>query len=192
MSELTVKNDKDFFESIHARAILWDDPLLQIYRKNQIAGNSGWSSRVIRHYRQILAGITNSQSGNNDDLSYGKALLNVLIHKLELMEKVAEAYKEKNNKKLEEAIKFIPVLVSEIENFIFLFRSYQYARYNPQGFEIFQVRLGGQKERLRELRLRLEEYISGKVYSIPELHESASYNKVETKYHFLATASYFL
>jgi hexosaminidase len=192
MSELTVMGSDNIFEGIAARSILWDDPLLQIYRKNQMGGNPDWNLKAIKLYQRIAREIANVPENDEGCFGYGKTLLNILIHKLELMEKLDEAYKGKNIKKLKETAKLVPVIISEIEEFILSFRSYQYDRYNPQGFEIFQIRLGGQKERFREVELRIEEFISGETSSIPELHESASYESVRQHYHCLATASYFV
>jgi len=191
MSESTVMNSENGFESIDARSILWDDPLLQIYRKNQIGGNSSWSVNTIRLYRKIAQSIAYVPESDEGCFGYGKMLLNILIHKLEFMNKLDEAYKE-NIEKLKTTVKLVARINSEIEEFILSFRSYQYNRYNPQGFEIFQIRLGGQKERFKEVELRIKEFISGKISSIPELHESASYKSVVQLYHRLATASYFI
>lgn len=192
MSKLTVIRDDNVFEGIDARSILWDDPLLQIYRKNQMKENPDWSSNTIKLYREIAAGIANVSESDEGCFGYGETLLNILIHKLELMEKLDEAYKEKSIPKLKEIIELVSIINSEIREFILSFRAYQYDRYNPQGFEIFQIRLGGQKERFKEIELRIKEFISNKISFIPELHERASYKSVGKHYHNLATASYFV
>ena len=43
----------------------------------------------------------------------------------------------------------------------------------PQGFEIQELRLGGLKERLCGVALRLKDYADGKTNRIPELEEKA-------------------
>lgn len=180
------------FETVDARSILWDDPLLQIYRKNQMGGNPEWTRDAIKLYRGIAKEVATVSERDKDSFGYGRILLNILIHKLELMERLDYAYREKNISKLKETAELVTVINSEIREFLLSFRAYQYDRYNPQGFEIFQIRLGGQKERFKEIALRIEEFISGKIDSIPELHESASYHSVCPHYNQLATASYFI
>ena len=180
------------YESIDARSILWDDPLLQIYRKNQVGGNLHWQSQTIKNYKKIAEKIANVPDGDEGCFGYGKILLNLLILKLELMEKLEDAYFARNIDNLNDVAKQIPDMISLIESFISSFRRYQYDRYNSQGFEILQIRLGGLKERFNEVILRIEEFVSGDVNSIPELDEKAFNPSVNKNYSRLATASYFV
>ncbi|MDA3799653.1 MAG: hypothetical protein PF692_11295 [Kiritimatiellae bacterium] len=193
MSKLTQKAPLTTPEKdICARAIFWNDPILQIYRKNQLQYDDQWSSKVISRYKNILKSIADVPKSDEASFEYGKTLLNILIHKLELMDKLDCAYAEKNTQKLTAISQLASEIISELEEFSTSFREYQYERYNPQGFEILQIRIGGLKERFKEVSLRVEELLHGKIDSIPELHEKASYRLVNKHYHDLATASYFV
>lgn len=182
----------EFFESYNDRAILWDDPLLQIYRKNQLLGNSEWSKMVQTAYSNIKQFVDHNRSANDDSLSYAGQLMTVLIEKLNLLDDLDEVYSQRDMTGLQQLADRFPAFNTTLNHFLTLFRRYHYARYNPQGFEIFQVRIAGQKERFNELKLRLEELISNRITSIPELEQKASYPEVKSAYHMLVTASYFV
>ncbi len=192
MSAMTVRNNKCSRKGIDARGILWDDPLLQIYRKNQLGGNSDWSKDTINHFREIATQVADVPDTDRGCFGYGKTLLTMLITKLELMDQLDAAYQAKDAALLETVAGKLPELIAEYDLFITMFRSYQYERFNPQGFEILQIRLGGQKERIREVVLRIGELLAGEIFVIPELEEKASHPDVCRTYNMLASASYFI
>jgi len=192
MSKLSYRNLNSPFEEICARSILWDDPLLQIYRKNQITKNSLWNAKTIKQYKKIAEQIAGIPKSDAAEFEYGKVLVKILIQKLELMADLDIAYANKDTHAMQKIAKTTILINDDINLFLQLFRKYMYARYNPQGFELLQIRMAGQKERFKELKNRLEEFISGEIDFIPELDEKASYKVVNKHYHDLATASYFV
>lgn len=81
------------------------------------------------------------------------------------------AYKERNEKLLEAIISDYRETAKRIGVFRNSFRRQWMTLYKPYGWEIQEIRLGGVAARLEDCAERIEEYISGKAESIPELEE---------------------
>lgn len=62
-------------------------------------------------------------------------------------------------------------LKKKLEQFYEAIRDYWYRLYNPYGFEVTDIRLGGLIYRLDDVTRRLIDYLDGKVSSVPELEE---------------------
>lgn len=97
-------------------------------------------------------------------------LCSVLEIKADLGVRLKKAYDENNKSLLKEyAEKEIPELISRIENYYFANRA-QWNKYNkPQGYDVQDIRFGSLIQRAKNVKLILEEYLSGKTTTIPEL-----------------------
>lgn len=186
--------------SCYAPGVLWDDPLLQIYFKEMLVlrGAEYWRrmlgewDSLYEHLRECL-GHEPYKAGVGGDLEHGLKLLNALRLKLRVMQLSREFILSGG---AEIPVSGLCGLLSEaVEAFDELkesFRALWYSRGKSNGFEVMQIRLAGQKERLMELSRRLQEVSRGDAATIPELLELGSGGGIVHQYKFLATASVYL
>lgn len=63
----------------------------------------------------------------------------------------------------------LPALDATVEKFAAAFRRYWLANNKPQGLDVFDLRIGGQLERIRAARCRLESWLRGETDTVEEL-----------------------
>ena len=63
------------------------------------------------------------------------------------------------------------ILIERLDAFIDAFRTSWYIEKKTFGFDIEEIRLGGLRQRIKEARLRIEEYLSNKIDIIEELEQ---------------------
>ena len=97
------------------------------------------------------------------------ALCDVLSVKYGLGARIRKAYQAKDKEAMKAVISEIIRVEKKLEVFYQKYRALWYKENNPTGFDVQDLRLGGLKQRLCSCRDRLEEYIEGKIKSIPEL-----------------------
>jgi len=170
---------------------LWDDPLLGIYWKNQNAVDPASWKTTFDEYTQILEKLRTNANDNSTHFSHLAVVTEFLHKKIELKLNLELAYKKKNVGALEDVKKLAQTMIGMTDKLLASYRSHWYDRYKTFGFEFLHIRLGGQKERYNELCMRLEELLSGKIDSIPELEEISEPGSVPCVFSRLATASYF-
>lgn len=101
-----------------------------------------------------------------------RALCDVLEVKFDLGVKTRKAYKANDRsalKKLAEAD--YAELLNRLDIFYDAFEEFWTTEKKPFGFEVQDIRLGGVKQRVAHCKRRLENYLTGKEESIPELEE---------------------
>jgi hypothetical protein len=98
-------------------------------------------------------------------------LCDVLSYKAELGVLTRKAYQEKDTETLKNLVLKYKVVECNLEIFYKAFKNAWLTDNKPCGFDVHDLRIGGLKQRLKSCRERLEEYIAGKVKSIPELEE---------------------
>jgi len=186
--DITLFKEKD---NISAPALLWDDPLLGIYRKEQeINFGPGFWHRIEKHYGRIETTLNKYPDGGAGSIRNIRELVALLKMKIQTNLAVANAYETRNRKKTANARKLITKMIKAVSAFEKSYRQLWYARNKTFGYEVMQIRLAGQAARWRELDLRLKELAGGKNSTIPELEEKTVANVgVNSQYHFLATAS---
>ena len=116
------------------------------------------------------------ESADHPQFGYMFATLAALCHLLEkkcdLSLGLREAYKEGKKDVLRwYAEKEIPEIISRLDDFIVLLRRQWYKECKTFGFEMLEIRLGGQRENLRSAVARLKSYCSGEVDRIEELEQ---------------------
>ena len=99
------------------------------------------------------------------------ALSDLLYYKYGLGIEIRKAYKEKNNEELRGCLKNLDYCIRKLEILIRLYRKQWLIENKPHGFEIQEIRLGGLLERLKGCKLRLKDYLNGKIDKIDELDE---------------------
>ena len=101
-----------------------------------------------------------------------RALCDVLEVKFDLGVKTRKAYKAHDRsalKRLAEAD--YAELLNRLDIFYDAFEEFWTTEKKPFGFEVQDIRLGGVKQRVAHCKRRLENYLTGKEESIPELEE---------------------
>ena len=173
---------------VSAAALLWDDPLLGIYRKDQTLrhGTDYWQRQAER-YGGIVEALAGRPRGQAGDLRVIRKLAVLLQRKIEASLAAEEAPRAPRTALLARG------MARTVEAFERDFRALWYARNKPQGYEVMQIRLAGQAARWRELARRLGDLAAGRCESIPELDERPAVPAgADQTYRSLATASVYL
>ncbi len=98
-------------------------------------------------------------------------LCKVLSYKISLGKRTREAYQQKNSETLKQLIFEYKQTEIELKKFAEVFRKMWFTENKPHGFEIQEQRLGGLLLRISSCRTRLQDYLDGKIQTIPELEE---------------------
>ncbi len=97
------------------------------------------------------------------------ALCDFLSVKFELGKRLRTAYKSGDREKLEVIYKDIRKAEGKLVKFELAHKKRWNEDFYPQGYDVQDVRIGALKQRLKTARERLEEYLTGRVETIPEL-----------------------
>lgn len=160
---------------VRAGSLLWDDPLLRIYWKNERIQSPDIWRRVVRDFNGILRrlGATSRQT-EPVDFDHLATVVRFLRDKVKLGLALDAAYASRDAEALEKVRIAAARMPRRIDAALGTFRRQWHRRNRPQGFETLQLRLGGQQQRWRELAMRLDELIRGEIPDIPELDEQPS------------------
>jgi len=101
-------------------------------------------------------------------------LADFLHHKVSLRLRIDDAYFRADRAALGAAAAEIPAMVGRLDELAASWRRQWLARNKPFGLETLQIRLAGQAARYRELAQRLDDFIKGRIDSIPELTQGAA------------------
>jgi len=160
-------------DEVNARMLLWDDPLLGLYRRSLLARESWKDFDPAAYYANLadtLADHAQTDSGEAGDLHFACQLAKILSLKAALYDRLVRAYATQDRETLRNlAQETIPALVAEVETLWELHREVWMAQNKAAGFEVQCVRYGGLRQRLEEVARRLEEYLAGKIETIEEL-----------------------
>ncbi len=99
------------------------------------------------------------------------ALCSVLDIKYDLGMRIRRAYRDKDCAELGKIVEDMRVLSDRLNKFYTAFAKLWFTENKPFGFEVQEARLGGLMLRIRSCRERIENYIHGKIESVPELEE---------------------
>lgn len=100
------------------------------------------------------------------------SLCDYLAVKANLGNELAEAYKRKDNAELKRLIdEVLPLCFEKLNAFAAALRNLWYTDNKTFGFDVLQLRIGGQRERLKEVIMRVGEYLEGKIDRIEEFEQ---------------------
>lgn len=155
---------------IRTAGILWDDPLLGMFHHEGLGGSEHEWPDMARRYGQLYDDLVPFRAERAaGDLRHAALLADFLHRKISLRLRVDEAYFRRDRAALGAAIVEIPVMVARLGELAASWRRQWLERNKPFGLEVLQIRLAGQAARYRELEQRLDDYIAGRIDSIPEL-----------------------
>ncbi len=167
-SGMELYTDEGLFDN---ERLLWDDPMLwKAYRENEKL-RPGVTKEIIANLERVLKEL---QPYENDcgggRIRYAMTVVELLLAKARLHRNLMAAYRRGDREELRRVQRQeLPAVRSLLRYFMAEFRDQWLSRNKPFGLESMQHRLGGQLVRYDELELRLDEYLTGKVASIPEL-----------------------
>lgn len=151
--------------------LLWDDPVLNMYYKNQkLRPGESWD-QVQKNLEKAVARYE-PLSGREGPVDFGHLynLARFMAEKVDLARKLDAAWAEGNVEKLKNILDGIPALRESLGDLKASFRRQWMGRNKPHGFEVIQMRLAVLDERYLELGRRLEAFLkTGE--RIPELDE---------------------
>jgi hypothetical protein len=174
-----------------ALGLLWDDPLLGIYRHNEELKNPGFWKERRQVYKNICEAIRAYALQNKDDNSFAHIckLNNFLALKLEFL----DTLEPHGNMEIDiQALRAkLPEVLTAIKSLKVSFRELWLKRYKPFGLEVIQIRLAGQEERWREIGRLIEEFQAGNNEALPVFRNRAKEPLSSLSYRFnkVATAS---
>jgi hypothetical protein len=162
-----------FGEEINVRLLLWDDPLLSLYRRSLTAREAWRDFDPAAFYTKLaeeLAPLAEKGSGEAGDLKFACQLAATLSLKSAVYDRLTRAYADDDRETL--AIltdSMIPTLIVEVKTLWEQHRHVWMSQNKAFGFEVQCVRYGGLLLRLEEVSLRIKEYLSGEAAKIDEL-----------------------
>lgn len=184
--------------------LLWDDPLLGLYWTAMKGKEQGFweAARVyLEELAKELSPLVEGRGGETGpvDFDHALALARFLAAKAAFRLRLEAAYAIRDLKNMKavggDLIDEAARLAELTEELGRTFRRQWYRRNKPFGFEVIQIRLGGQRARFLEVSRRLEELIEGTLDTIPELDEGLGFpaeagaSFMRTQYRRLATSS---
>jgi hexosaminidase len=152
--------------------VLWDDPLLRILHKDRALREPGYWHAFVRRMQAVESALPASRPADGLlDLDHAAAMAGLLRLKVDLANRMEEAYRRGDRPALGRLQREIPGVLEALERASETFRRQWLKRYKPNGLEAMQVRFGGLKERYRELDRRLSDYVQGRAANLPEWDE---------------------
>lgn len=148
------------------KIILFNDPFYGIYDM-AIEGDEGERFHVCSE--KLKKCIEHPEWGYLFKVS--KALADVLEIKANLGQRTREIYQKKDVAGLKSIIGDYEECIHRLNLFYDAYEKQWMLENKPNGFEVQDIRLGGVIQRIRHCKQRLDDYVSGKLMSIPELEE---------------------
>ncbi len=149
------------------RVLLYSDIFMGLYDKN--LANNG--SINYGEYAQKIADAKSRAGEHAYVFDYIEKLCSALELKANMGLELRSAYKSGDKEKLKTLNAKILELAQRVKDFHKSLSFVWHKENKPFGFEVHDARLGGLVMRLHTCYQRLEDYLSGKVCSIPELEQ---------------------
>jgi len=160
----------DMVEPVNPMGVVWDDPLLRIAWKDHNLAKPGDWAHVATHVARVARKLRKHQDVMEPvDLAHAVTLLRFVQCKIRMNQKVDAAYASRSAVDLATAVRQARTTIRALDKLHASFRRQWYRRNKSFGFETLQVRLGGQRQRLQELAVRLDDLAAGRIATIPEL-----------------------
>jgi hexosaminidase len=160
-------------KEVNARMLLWDDPLLGMYRRSLLARDATRDFDLAAYYGDLadeLDARAAEDAGQAGSLAFAAQLARTLAAKSALYDRLTRAYAQADKEALVEVAQTsIPALVIQLRQLWEAHRQVWMAQNKAFGFEVQCVRYGGLILRLEEISLRTGQYVSGEIDQIEEL-----------------------
>ncbi len=158
-------------DNVNASSLLWDDPLLGIFWRNEAKKEKKYWNGILSQYSKLEKSLNRFEAGKAGDIKHAVAIVKALKKKMALRIALDDAYAKSSGSGLNKVRNMIPGTIQAFECLSESFRNEWYKKNKPFGFEVIQMRLAGQISRYKELDKRLESFVDGTVDTIHELDE---------------------
>ena len=152
-----------------SKYLLYNDPIYGLYDYHT-------DNKCAEHYRNctgILKKAGKRNSAYKEIFEMESALCDYLGVKANFGNTLKELYKADDKTGLKNfAEKTVPLAVKKLDAFIMAVRNNWLKENKIFGLDLLELRLGGQMQRLKEITIRIKEYLNGKVNSLPELEQA--------------------
>jgi hypothetical protein len=149
-----------------SKVLLFEDPLLGMWEPQFPM------ERLPAHYAELARRLeaAASRGGADGRLAFPALVARVLAAKTALRPKLAAAYRAGDKEGIRRiAASELPELAVFVDRLWRAHRELWLETYKPFGLEVLEMRYGFLRTRLESLALRLDDYLGGKLASIPEL-----------------------
>ena len=166
LNDLTLVSEEKMMRN-PSKYFLYNDPLLGVLDKRVNLDDD-------KHYqnsKELYLELEKRMGEYSYIPRFYAALSDLLSYKASFGVRLRKAYKDKNNKELQHLSKIAKKIIDKIDEIITDFRNAWLSEKKPHGFDVIHIRLGGLKERMTEVIIRLDEYLSRKTDVIEELEE---------------------
>ena len=185
---------KEYGDEVNTRMLLWDDPLLGMYRRSLLARESWRDFSPAAYYAGLakeLAAFAEQDTGEAGSLTFAHQLAYTLSLKAAAYDELLAAYGGMDKEALADlAETAIPALIAEVKTLWDLHRAVWMAQNKAFGFEVQCVRYGGLLLRLEEVSMRIKQLLSGEIATVEELEVPVvPLPERMGRYHAVATAS---
>lgn len=177
---------------VRTAGMLWDDPLLGMFHHEALAGTGHDWQNLAKRYERVREDLDSFRSEHGaGDITHAALLAGFLGRKVRLRSLIDEAYARRDRSALQSALAATPAMAVRLEELAASWRRQWLARNKPFGLEVLQIRLAGQAARYRELEQRLDDFIAGRIDSIPELEQRPvePHGRIGTSWKNLASGS---
>ena len=147
------------------RALLYGDPLLGFADRHAAGLNTA------AYYQKVLAELSPLGEDYAPAFQTVYALTDLLIHKADFGLRLTDAYRKKDRAALSALGEECDTVIEKLDT---LRREHRAAwmKYNkPFGWEVHDIRYGGLLSRFETAKMRIEDYLAGRIAAIEELEE---------------------
>lgn len=164
-----------FEDQISAAQLMWDDPIYGIVERNLKSKDPQVMNKILSAYKSLKNDLEAQLNDDSGNLVHAVRIVDALIAKIEFRRELLDAYSVNQSRLGMEWIKgeLVYEVIEKLEALLDSMRSQWMERNKPFGFETLQIRFCGLIGRYKEIAVRLEELLEGKIDSIPELDEEA-------------------
>ncbi|MBO4572983.1 MAG: family 20 glycosylhydrolase [Clostridia bacterium] len=181
-----------------SKYLLYNDPVYGLFDYHT-------NDNYCEHYKNCVKIFKNAEKRNlryRNIFVLEKTLCDYLGIKANFGNTLKALYEKNDKEGLEYfAKKTVPLAIKKLDAFIIAARESWLKDNKIFGLDVLELRLGGQRQRLKEITIRIKEYLDGKVDSLPELTQQAlsfAYGEYEDKdifkglYAYMATPAFSL
>jgi hypothetical protein len=164
-----VDGDARWVVSNPSKYLLWQDPLLCLFDEDVK------TVPFAKHYAKLSKDLKKALGRvkmGRPHLEFAKALAELMELKSQLGMDILRAYKEHDNDALTHICeKTLPKTIRKAEAMLEAHRNLWLSISKPEGWEVIDARYGALLARLRSAKMRLADYLDGKINTIGELDE---------------------
>lgn len=178
-------------ETVGSPFLLWDDPMLGICWESKKCIDADFVDKAISLYDSICEDLADHRNENSAaDINHAWLYADFLRQKVAFRRDMLSAYETGDKAALKIlADDILPRMITACEAITASLRTMWHKYFKPFGLEVLQIRQGGQIFRLQETQTRINEYIEGRIDSLPELEGKTVARTNDNIYWNIATGS---